>query len=1142
MDVFWTQYLQRNCHCKLKHLILIVALTTALIMTSNLDSAQAFWIYAECENCASPTDSIECSDGRAYVGFESSQDSIFIDSVLSLYDCNIADFFSNPRFVAVTFDNDSNVVDLCDTLETDQSISLATPEVLLESAGSEPYDEEYQDGNLWYLKNDGDCDGFDSKEGADIKATLAWDIQKGSPEATVVVWEHGFPTNPAVNSDSCDSVPTITNWTVTFADFDTSRIDFAADFSDDSAYDTLPVASPVTGIQNRHESHGTAVCAIIASTAAFEQGEDSFGGVGVANGCKILPMSTLRWEEIGSGIIHLDRAVRIAVSAGAEVLTSAQKMPFDFSDYLGLSSEEWREIMESTWLPLADSNDILMVFCVGNQPAQIIDMPACFALWGESTGHENGWDCVIAVSGTGPEDEPFRMSSGRGNGYSTSEIRSFVSAPAQNLTLPLLTWADSEPCDVVSAEWADTNASGTSYATPMVAGLGALIRSQDPTISAPTVRDIIAKTADKVWQDSTDANIYVDPDDAIRENDPKKPDLDWRDDYWDWHPEYGYGRINCYEALRYVVWDSLMTAMFAEDTTETWEGEVILHGDVYIPEGCVLTLDEGTIVRASSYDVTAGGTDTSKIEFIVNGVLNCNGSDSLPVCLTSKIDLDPSWYGVTVESGTFSHSHTYIVNAEQNLIWEETLQADTTWSGTNILYGDLVVPAGVTLTLNDSTVVKAARNDASKGGVDEELVEMIVAGGTLLAGADTISGIRFESTFQYFSNDDKWYGIRVKDSGRVYLKGCEIHDAKVAVDLNASTQPDTVQYCDISNPTSIGIYARNASGGAMENSMIAHNTVTRDSLIVGPIGIRCTGKGTIDHNTIEKFDYGIEITDSANVYHNEITDCNRGISTSFALGCELDNNYIGGETAYGLYLGWSDPSVYDNEICNESCDQAEYDAVLIYGSGEFGCNKFFNPIRHCVYALDCSPIFGNNRQQEEIGGDNWFRAGDSLAIYTAYAQFDAMFCYWQGDDGNTTYTDPDRIDTNLTYPIGSINADSASTSAPSCGSAGPKIYVFEDDEEVLPEAYWLSQNFPNPFNPTTAIEFSLENPGHVKMRVYNVLGQYVTTLVDEYKQTGLHRTMWDGKDSYGNTCASGIYFYKLETGDYVKTKKMMLVK
>lgn len=90
---------------------------------------------------------------------------------------------------------------------------------------------------------------------------------------------------------------------------------------------------------------------------------------------------------------------------------------------------------------------------------------------------------------------------------------------------------------------------------------------------------------------------------------------------------------------------------------------------------------------------------------------------------------------------------------------------------------------------------------------------------------------------------------------------------------------------------------------------------------------------------------------------------------------------------------------------------------------------------------------------------------------------------------------------------------------------------------TVPERFELSQNYPNPFNPATQIRFSLPNDAHVTMRIFNVLGQQVKVLVDEYHTAGTYTTTFDA-----GMLSSGVYFYRIEAGDFVETKRLMLIK
>ncbi len=95
---------------------------------------------------------------------------------------------------------------------------------------------------------------------------------------------------------------------------------------------------------------------------------------------------------------------------------------------------------------------------------------------------------------------------------------------------------------------------------------------------------------------------------------------------------------------------------------------------------------------------------------------------------------------------------------------------------------------------------------------------------------------------------------------------------------------------------------------------------------------------------------------------------------------------------------------------------------------------------------------------------------------------------------------------------------------------------------LIPETVQLAQNYPNPFNPTTNIQFALDNAGQVDLKVYDILGNLITTVASGYYTAGPHSVTWNGTDQFGNLAASGIYFYRLQTKDMTLTRKMMLMK
>ncbi|MEW6412118.1 MAG: C1 family peptidase [Candidatus Zixiibacteriota bacterium] len=102
--------------------------------------------------------------------------------------------------------------------------------------------------------------------------------------------------------------------------------------------------------------------------------------------------------------------------------------------------------------------------------------------------------------------------------------------------------------------------------------------------------------------------------------------------------------------------------------------------------------------------------------------------------------------------------------------------------------------------------------------------------------------------------------------------------------------------------------------------------------------------------------------------------------------------------------------------------------------------------------------------------------------------------------------------------------------------------VYDSEPDQLPTQFRLGKNYPNPFNPSTIIEYSLTSRATVKLDVYNVLGQKIKTLVDATMPAGNHSVVWNGTDDSGNPVASGMYLYQIQAGVQTETRKMLLLK
>jgi len=105
-------------------------------------------------------------------------------------------------------------------------------------------------------------------------------------------------------------------------------------------------------------------------------------------------------------------------------------------------------------------------------------------------------------------------------------------------------------------------------------------------------------------------------------------------------------------------------------------------------------------------------------------------------------------------------------------------------------------------------------------------------------------------------------------------------------------------------------------------------------------------------------------------------------------------------------------------------------------------------------------------------------------------------------------------------------------------------------EKEIPSGFSLSQNYPNPFDlsqnsrfrPETIIEYAIRVPGKVTMEIYNILGQRVRIFVRENLEAGIHKMQWDGKDNLGRNLTSGVYIYRIESGNFAQSRKLVLLR
>lgn len=155
--------------------------------------------------------------------------------------------------------------------------------------------------------------------------------------------------------------------------------------------------------------------------------------------------------------------------------------------------------------------------------------------------------------------------------------------------------------------------------------------------------------------------------------------------------------------------------------------------------------------------------------------------------------------------------------------------------------------------------------------------------------------------------------------------------------------------------------------------------------------------------------------------------------------------------------------------------------------------------------------------------------GDGFALFSerkTRSTASVTFCVTNVTHGSLTYEPPQNMEPCATAQVGSSSLAAA----------------FKIGSEGIPTVYGLFQNYPNPFNPEAEIRFQVPKASHVILKVYNLIGQDVRTLIDHNYSAGSHSVRWDGRDNQGRAVASGVYLYRMQAGGFTEVKKMNLLR
>ncbi|HTR80990.1 MAG TPA: T9SS type A sorting domain-containing protein [Bacteroidota bacterium] len=359
---------------------------------------------------------------------------------------------------------------------------------------------------------------------------------------------------------------------------------------------------------------------------------------------------------------------------------------------------------------------------------------------------------------------------------------------------------------------------------------------------------------------------------------------------------------------------------------------------------------------------------------------------------------------------------------------------------------------------------------------------------------------------------------------------------------NVSVDSVTLQNCTFTDGTD-RIVRHYASVGGIGYFMFDHNTVVNSMSMHGCLGLGILGKTVIITNNVfvDNFALGYDSTDA--VREAEFGDPNeRGPSGSFRMyfvGCVPPTNY---PDSLGIPKTDAKWYVSGNFYSVTPALQAWYDTHAAAGLGNllplsYYINSQLGKDSTKAFTKETITFAHPTRNLVPFCTWYWLPAGaNKQKVNTGFTTdidfYRPGWTYYK-DTLNLTYQTTAAAYTGASggFPAGDLNW------YPSAKAAWALTNVEPSGKQTIPTTFSLHQNYPNPFNPSTKISFDLPQSGNVSLKVFNILGQEVASLVDSKMAAGTHEVTFDA-----SKLSSGVYIYRLSSGSTFASKKMMLLK
>src|SRR5574341_739271 len=549
-----------------------------------------------------------------------------------------------------------------------------------------------------------------------------------------------------------------------------------------------------------------------------------------------------------------------------------------------------------------------------------------------------------------------------------------------------------------------------------------------------------------------------------------------------------------------LIWQSLgsLAWQWCEGNSPPWVKLRPADDTIFIPAICCFGGDKGD--PFDGFIPNANDTTHPRFEF-------SNFTTPKSTMDTACFLTVPTNFAVRSIRPASDFSTTKNMIADIHTFWDGHIKTNTTWSGVEVIGGDVTIDANKTLTISQGTTIKFRPNfDNIKGGVDTTKCE-IIALGNLKAEGSASNYVNFVSS-STSPNVGDWYGIRVQSGGSAKLKYSKIEYVYAGVTFSNSAY-DTLSNSAIQACQAHGVKTTNG------NLVIKDNTIQGVGIPAGGSGIKVEGgKTKIFNDTLKSCYYGVHTQNLPS--KPIIEDCDfiwnvfsqSGVrSDGFANDTLRRNVFSGGFLSAAMFFNGGGGGIAYIDSCT----------VTNPKKGLVGINNYALKMRR-------SKITGFQERGAHLttkGGDLGISPSDpgNNEIYTNYSTYPTAKAVEE-----TGFPGSDSVKAELnwwgtnpplaSYFIGKVDYSPYLTCPVSqgCPPGGSYVRFVPEPSVSVPEKFELLGNYPNPFNLNTQITYALPVEGHVKLVIYNTLGQRIRTLVNTYEQPGFKTIRWDGKN------------------------------